>query len=90
MNTDFKKSFLNDIKKIADSTIKAEIEQVILRVEQATAKKDIDNLRKLKGAKGGSFYRIRVGSYRIGVSIENKLVTFVICRPRKDIYKFFP
>ena len=70
--------------------LKAEIEQAILAVESAATTQDIPNLRKLKGNKKGIFYRIRVGSHRLGVTIENDVVTFVVCRPRKDIYKFFP
>ena len=90
MNTDFKKSFLNDVKKITEQSFKLEIEQAIISVENARTKKDIPNLRKLKGNKKGIYYRIKTGNYRIGVAIENNIVTFVVCMHRKDIYKFFP
>ena len=90
MNVEPKKSFLNDLKKISDLTTKAEIAQVILAVKKARTKKDIPELRKLKGNKKGIFYRIKVGDYRIGVAIEGDLVTIARCMLRKDIYKFFP
>jgi len=88
MNTEPKRSFLHDIKKITDPTVKKNVEEAILSVKQANTLKDIPELRKLKGFKNA--YRIKVGDYRIGMTIENSLVTFAILKHRKDIYKFFP
>ena len=42
----------------------------------------------MKGFK--NFYRIRVGDYRIGISLERGVVTFLAFAHRKDIYKKFP
>jgi len=88
MNTLFEKTFANDIKKIADKTLKEEIKKTTLSVEQALTLKEIPRLLKLKGYR--IHYRIRVGKYRIGVSIENDLVTFERFAHRKDFYKIFP
>ena len=90
MNTDFKTSFLNDIKKVKDKSLLPKVEQSILDVEKAEKIQDIPELRKLKGDKKRICYRIKIDNYRIGVTIENNMVTFVIFKPRKDIYKFFP
>jgi mRNA interferase RelE/StbE len=90
MKDEFKKSFLNDIKKIKDDAIRDMIHQVILSVENAETLQDISGLKKLKGAKKGIYYRIKVDKYRIGVTIENETVTFVTFDARKDIYKYFP
>ena len=90
MNTDFKPRFLRAIKKITDVLLLEVIEQVICSVEEAKTVKDIPELKKLKGYKEGIYYRIKLGDYRIGVTIENDLVTFVVFRHRKDIYKSFP
>ena len=88
MNTVFKPSFLRCIRKINNHVLLNNIEQIILSVENAATAKDIPELKKLKGYK--KFYRIKLGDYRIGVSIENDTVTLIICMHRKDIYKFFP
>ena len=90
MNTDFKRSFLNDIKKVRDNTLLYKVEQSILAVEKAEKIQDIPELRKLKGNKKGIYYRIKIDNYRIGITIEDKMVTFVVFKLRKDIYKFFP
>ena len=88
MNRDYKNSFWRDVKKIIDPSIKEQVEEAILSVQEAKTPRDIPELKKLKGYK--NFYRIKVGVYRIGVTIENNLVTFFVFMPRKDIYKFFP
>ena len=90
MNTDFKTSFLNDIKKVKDKSLLLKVEKIILDVENAGKIQDIPELRKLKGNKKGIYYRIKIDNYRMGVTIENNIVTFVVFKPRKDIYKFFP
>jgi len=90
MNTYFRSSFDRDLKKIIDPVLREEVKQAILSVENAQAKKDIPELKKYKGNKKGIFYRIKVGSYRIGVTIENNVVEFVAFKPRKDFNKSFP
>jgi mRNA interferase RelE/StbE len=90
MRTDFKKSFLRDIKKTKEKIVLGKVKQIILAVEQAETMQDIPDLKKLKGSKKGIYYRIEVDDYRIGITIENELITFVIFDTRKDIYKYFP
>jgi len=88
MNVCFEKTFEKDLKKIVDKTLKAEINKAILSVEEACIMRDIPKLIKMVGYK--VHYRIRVGKYRIGVTIVGNLVTFEACLPRKDFYKYFP
>ena len=88
MNTHFKNSYGRDLKKITDKNLKAEIKKAVLSVSNARTIKDIPKLRKLRGYM--IHYRIRVGDYRIGITIEGDMVTFVRCLPRKDFYRVFP
>ena len=88
MKTEFKASFLKCIHKIADNNLKAKIIECIQNVELSDNIKQINDLKKLKGHK--SFYRIKLGDYRIGVKIDSEVVVFVTIAHRKDIYKLFP
>ena len=88
MNRDYKNSFWRGLNKTTDSLIKKRVEQAILSVQNAQSPKDIPNLKKMKGYK--IHYRIKVGSYRIGIAIVGDTVTFIAFGPRKDIYTFFP
>jgi len=88
MNRYYENSFWKDVKKIINHSLKKQIEQTILSVQQAKTIKDIPGLKKMKGYK--IHYRIRIGHYRIGVTIEGDLTTFARCLPRKDFYKYYP
>lgn len=88
MNVAFDGSFLRDVRKLADDAVREQVRSAILTVEAARDLRSVPNLKKLSG--GGSYYRIRIGDHRIGMSIKDNLVTFVRVLPRKDIYRYFP
>ncbi len=37
-----------------------------------------------------SYYKVRFGSYRIGIKIENDTIILERALHRKDIYRYFP
>ena len=88
MNLDFKASFARDLKKVRDRKLKAKVQEVIEQVEQAHSLQEIANTRKLRGS--DRHYRIRIGDYRIGLSVEGNTVTFVRFLHRRDVYRYFP
>ena len=89
MKTTFKKSFAKDLKTHSrDKNLLARIQEIILGIESADNITSIKNLRKLKTE--SSYYRIRVGNYRLGLIIEDETVTFVRLLHRREIYRYFP
>ncbi len=56
--------------------------------KEAEALAEINNLKKMQGY--DSFYRIRLGEYRLGIEVFESEIIFVRFLHRKDIYKFFP
>jgi mRNA interferase RelE/StbE len=88
MKTEFKNSFLKELQKLKEQSLKDAIYEAILNVENASNLSDVPNLKKLKGY--SCYFRIRVKDYRIGVKFENETVFFVTFDHRKDIYKRFP
>lgn len=89
MEVVFDRSFLKAITKLKDKELKLRIEKLIVEVEQADTLADIKHLKKMEGFK--TFYRIRVGDYRVGIELESKkLVRFITIAHRKDIYSIFP
>lgn len=88
MRTGFRKSFARDLKKVKDQAILDRVREVIEQVEKAADPGAVDDLKKLSGA--GNSYRIRVGDYRVGVTIAGDTVEFVRFLPRRDLYRFFP
>lgn len=88
MKTVFRKSFERDLKKIRDLSVLNGIKEVIEEVEAAGNVQEISGLKKMSGT--SSFYRIRIGSYRIGIAVEGAEVEFVRCLNRREIYQHFP
>ncbi len=87
MKCTFRKSFARDVKDIKSTDLRARIKVAIEAVENADSLGALD-VKKLAGAK--NCYRIRVGDFRIGITVDKQQVDFVRCLHRRDIYKYFP
>lgn len=89
MIVEFDKSFEKSLDKIRDKSLFSRIEKSIEIIEKANNLEDIPGIKKLSGFK--SYYRIRIGDYRLGFEkIDPKKVRIIIIAHRKDIYKAFP
>ena len=88
MTVRFKESFVRDLRNIKDKGLLIRVRELIELVEQVQHLGQVANLKKLRG--GGNYYRIRVGDYRIGLTVEGDTATFVRFLHRKDIYRYFP
>ncbi len=75
MNVEFRKSFARDLRKIKDETVLQRIAAVIEEVENADNLGDVSNIKKLQAE--GDYYRIRIGDYRIGITIADEMIIFV-------------
>lgn len=89
MIVEFDKSFEKSIDKVKDKSILPKIETIIADLENAKSFQEIKNLKKLSGFK--TYYRIRLGVYRIGLEkIAETTIRLIIVAHRKDIYRSFP
>lgn len=98
------KSFDKDISKVKIASIRKKVAAVIEQVMAANNKEEIPHLKKIQGYE--TYYRIRVGDYRIGLEIieeeendqeekeeqnvEGGIAYFIRFLHRKDIYRYFP
>ena len=88
MQVEFRKTFKQDLKNLKDSKVLKRIQKVVEEVELANAFSEIRNIKLLQGHE--SFYRIRVGDYRVGLFVEGEVVAFVRVLHRKEVYRYFP
>jgi mRNA interferase RelE/StbE len=88
MRTLYEKSFGRDLKKIKDKRLLKQVQKIIEQVESATSFSDLQNVKKMEGYT--TYYRIRVGDYRIGIEVVEGQAIFVCFLNRKDIYRYFP
>lgn len=88
MNAEFTESFLKDLRAVRDKELLRRVKKLIESVEHAPNLGALVNIKKLKGS--SHHYRARVGDYRVGLLVENEIVTFVRFLNRKEIYRYFP
>jgi mRNA interferase RelE/StbE len=89
MKVSFDKSFIKAIVKIKNPLILKRIENIIYSLESAESIENVSNIKKLIGYT--SYYRIKMGVYRIGFElIYDKEIKLITVLHTKDIYKKFP
>lgn len=88
MAIEFTKSFVKDLKSIADKKLLSRVKSTILEIENSSSLYSISNVKYIVDSK--YYYRIRVGDYRIGIKLENNIIKFIRCLHRNEIYKKFP
>ena len=88
MKTEFKSSFIKDLKKVKSDKLKQQLLDVIAQIETSKSMTELDHMKKLRGA--DNYYRIRIGNYRLGLKVVNDVVIVIRFMDRKDIYRYFP
>ena len=90
MKVEFRKSFEKDIGKIRDGELLARIKDTIEGIENAESMPEVNNVKKLKAE--GDYYRIRLGDYRIGFTLDEESASIVLVRilHRREMYRYFP
>jgi len=84
----YESSFERDLKHIKDKKLLTRVKQVIEEIKQTDCLEPIKSLKKMKGY--DTFYRIRLGNYRMGIEVEEEVIIITRLLHRKDIYKYFP
>lgn len=87
MQTSYRRSFERDLKRIKDRELQERITQAIASVASANDLSQVPAIRRMKRAR---HYRIRVGSYRLGLVLVGDTVEFARVLHRRTIYKYFP
>lgn len=88
MKVEFHENFDKDLAKSRDPILAKQIRKLIMRLETSTLISEIPNIKKLSG--GTSFYRIRIGDYRVGCIVHGSTVLLVRVMHRREIYRYFP
>lgn len=89
MKTSYAASFVKDLKRLRGNPIYQRVKVLAFDTfPTLEGLADIPQLKKMQGANNA--YRIRVGDYRIGFTLDGETVTFKRVLHRKDIYRYFP
>ena len=88
MKIRYRKSFLKELSKIPSGT-RSKIENFIFNeLPNANSLFEIGTIEQMKGYP--LYYKVRFGSYRIGLKMEDDTVILEKTLHRKDIYRYFP
>ena len=82
------KSFQRDVNKITDLNLLRRLRDKINEINQLPSFSKIPNKKKLQSY--NSYYRIKIGNYRIGLMVKDNKIILIRFLHRKDIYKYFP
>jgi mRNA interferase RelE/StbE len=88
VEVEFRESFLKDVNRIKEKAVKKKIAVVITEAKSASSLSDLRQVKKMEGS--DTYYRVRIGDYRIGFRLQGVTLIFLRCLHRKDIYRYFP
>ncbi len=88
MKTDYRKRFLKELSKIPSET-RSRIEDFVFeKLPKVNSIFELGIVEQMRGYP--TYYKVRFGSYRIGLRMENDKVILERALHRKDIYRHFP
>ncbi|MDI6802140.1 MAG: type II toxin-antitoxin system RelE/ParE family toxin [Thermodesulfovibrionales bacterium] len=82
------KTFAKDVDNIRDRNALSKLQDFIALLENAESIHSMPHIKKIEGY--DSFYRIKIGNYRLGMDVSSKEVVLLRFLHRKDIYRYFP
>lgn len=88
MKIEYRKKFLKELARVPTKT-RVNIEEFVFKkLPKSESISDSGKIEQMKGYP--SYFKIRFGSYRVGLKIENDTVIFERVMHRKEIYRYFP
>ena len=88
MEISYDARFNRDMRQIRNATMTCRVEQVIKELKAGSNITEIRGVRKLRAE--GRHYRIRIGNYRLGITMAGDTVILARFLPRSEIYRHFP
>ena len=89
MKVESSSRFIRDIRRISAPALARRVNQKIAEIEAAASIRDVSNVRRLNTPRG-MHYRVRIGDYRLGITLDGEVAILVAFGPRDDIYRTFP
>jgi mRNA interferase RelE/StbE len=89
VNVVYTKTFVKDLKRLKGTPAFERVKEIAFEIVPGSASLDeVPNLKKLEQAHYA--YRIRIGDYRLGFTLEDDTVSFKRVLHRKEIHCYFP
>lgn len=89
MRLETSQRFLRDMRRIRDADMQARVERAVAALGAADSVTEIAGMRRLTSPRG-HHYRMRIGDYRLCISIEGYTAILARFLHRSDNYRSFP
>ena len=88
MEIRFHRRFDRDLSRTGDAATSRRVERVIEELRAAPNITEVIGVRRLRTP--GQHYRIRIGDYRVGITMDGDVAVLRRFLPRRDFYRYFP
>ena len=88
MNVERTPAFNRDLRRLRSARTLRHVERVIEELAAAINLTELTNVRRLQAE--GRHYRIRVGDYRLGITMADDVAVLRRFLHRNEIYRYFP
>lgn len=89
MDVRYREAFLRDLKKLKKHPIHEKVVRLAFEtLPQAGDLREIPGIKAMTGHPNR--YRVRLGSYRVGIEVDGSIVEIVRVLDRRDFYRYFP
>ena len=88
MNVEPTRLFRRDVRQLGSAQVRRQLAQVIQELTEAANIEEVNGVSRMT-ARGGR-YRIRLGNYRLGITIDGETAVLRRFLPRGEIYRRFP
>lgn len=89
MKLDSSPGFNRDLRRVRDAALRRRIHHRIAELEMASTLSEVSGIHRVSSARG-IHYRIRIGNYRLGITIEDDVVVLRRFLHRGEFYSHFP
>ena len=88
MNVEPTRLFWRDVRQLGSAQIRRRLDRVIQELIEADNITDVNGIRRMTAS--GGHYRIRIGGYRLGITVNGETAVLRRFLPRGEIYRWFP
>ena len=88
MDVEPSRLFRRDARQLGSAQIRRRLDRVIQELIEATDITEVNVVRRLRAE--GQHYRIRIGDYRLGITMDGETAVLRRFLPRGEIYRYFP
>jgi mRNA interferase RelE/StbE len=88
MNVEHSAGFSRNLRQIPSAQLRRRLALKIEELEEASNIIEVSGVKRLRAE--GRHYRVRIGDYRLGITMDDDVAVLRRFLPRRDFYRYFP